>query len=646
MSHRKRSPDAGPAWARNQWPQRVVMRALAAGLVSILLLLQTALADPLTISAGTSALNSGGGLFTFRTDRTLSLNDVRALAESRWTPQATLPNFGLTRDTVWLRFRLRMAKTEAESWVVRVANPHLNEVDFYLLREHAAGAPEPVRQYHSGNDLPFSQRPLRDNTFAFPIVLKPGAQYSVYLKVRSNNHLRLPLQLLQERRYLNQELSERLLQGAYFGLVLIMAMGSLVIFFSIRDKSYLYYTGFLMVVGLWVFIMRGYAYEYLWPQWPWWNERAYAVFMAAGAGMSVLFTRDFLSLRKHHKGLFRITTGLCWVWVLLTIFAVFQAGILTLKLISIVLMGGGGLLLYTGLAMWRRGLVEARYYVCAWTIIIIGAMAVMASHLGLLPGSNSAFNLFQVGSALEGFLLSLGLAARLNMKWKARAEAEQRALKLTAQMQRKTIAEQERHAQELESHVAARTHELQQALEQLGEANAELTRLSTTDPLTGLHNRRYLTERLEQEWKLGFRNQTPLSLLLMDIDHFKQINDTYGHVVGDACLKQMAAVLAGQAQRSADIVARFGGEEFIVILPDTHLDGARHVAERIRQEIAALQVQHDQSRVRMTVSIGVACAIPQASVPPERLLTAVDDALYRAKAEGRNRVCAPAADQA
>lgn len=165
----------------------------------------------------------------------------------------------------------------------------------------------------------------------------------------------------------------------------------------------------------------------------------------------------------------------------------------------------------------------------------------------------------------------------------------------------------------------------------------ELTRLATTDPLTGISNRRLFFERLELEWSRSRRHSRPLSILMFDLDHFKRINDTHGHAVGDSVLKGLCAA-ADDVLRSEDVLARLGGEEFAVILPEIDRATAESVAERLRQRLAAVEVEAPEGLVRCTVSIGVIqCRLAQESL--DIALKRVDDALYRAKNSGRNLVC-------
>jgi diguanylate cyclase (GGDEF)-like protein len=167
-----------------------------------------------------------------------------------------------------------------------------------------------------------------------------------------------------------------------------------------------------------------------------------------------------------------------------------------------------------------------------------------------------------------------------------------------------------------------------------------LEQLSLLDGLTGLPNRRHLDEHLALAWSQAQRTATPLSAILMDVDHFKAYNDTYGHQAGDACLQQVAAALAGANRRGADLVARYGGEEFAAILPSTDLAGGVERAEALRAAVEALRLPHAHSSAApyVTVSLGVARALPPPEGSAERLLEAADHALYQAKHAGRNRV--------
>lgn len=191
--------------------------------------------------------------------------------------------------------------------------------------------------------------------------------------------------------------------------------------------------------------------------------------------------------------------------------------------------------------------------------------------------------------------------------------------------------------------IQRRTALIQQMVEvktdELQRANHELDRLSRTDYLTGVANRRFFEESLDREWSRAARGKYAISLLMIDVDYFKAYNDCYGHIEGDYCLQQVARALSVSVKRPADMVARFGGEEFVVLLPETE-EGALALAEECRKKVEELQIAHQDSEVSqyVTVSIGVCSLIPIGGQPARALVKAADDALYRAKNEGRNRV--------
>jgi len=170
-------------------------------------------------------------------------------------------------------------------------------------------------------------------------------------------------------------------------------------------------------------------------------------------------------------------------------------------------------------------------------------------------------------------------------------------------------------------------------------AMAELAEQATTDELTRLPNRRRFDETLPREWRRASRVGDPLSLLLIDVDHFKAFNDRYGHQGGDECLRFIADTIAAVIRRPHDLVARYGGEEFVAVLPATTLEGAVQIAESLRSIVAAMAVPHAGSQNgTITVSVGVASAVPTSEGQPAALIAAADGALYAAKRNGRNRV--------
>jgi diguanylate cyclase (GGDEF)-like protein len=167
-----------------------------------------------------------------------------------------------------------------------------------------------------------------------------------------------------------------------------------------------------------------------------------------------------------------------------------------------------------------------------------------------------------------------------------------------------------------------------------------LQRLTTLDGLTGIANRRRFDEALQTEWRRNARAATALSLIMIDVDFFKPYNDLYGHLMGDECLRMVAGMMHRVLKRPGDLLARYGGEEFVAILPSTPLAGGMLIAQQMCDAVADLSIPHAGSSVSnvLTVSLGLACAVPAHGVAPEKLTALADAMLYSAKQKGRNQV--------
>lgn len=178
----------------------------------------------------------------------------------------------------------------------------------------------------------------------------------------------------------------------------------------------------------------------------------------------------------------------------------------------------------------------------------------------------------------------------------------------------------------------------------LGDVQAQLRQLSRLDALTGLYNRRHFQQYLAQTWQRATPDRAPVTIVMVDVDHFKQFNDRYGHPAGDRCLASVAQAMQTTLRQPGDLVARYGGEEFIAVLPGADAHTARQAAERIRSAIAALRIPHEASSTAgiVTASVGVASCLVRDTLPDQALIAAADAALYEAKQAGRNRVAAQA----
>ena len=210
-------------------------------------------------------------------------------------------------------------------------------------------------------------------------------------------------------------------------------------------------------------------------------------------------------------------------------------------------------------------------------------------------------------------------------------ELREKAEQASAAAQNALLDQQIKANEDLDRLVQSRAAELQ-------EANERLAALGATDSLTGLLNRRAFEERLLVEYERAHRNQSPIAVLMIDLYHFKQINDNCGHLFGDLCLTQAAQSIQASLGRAADVVARYGGEEFIVMLPDTDVAGATSIGQTMLKALAGMVVENGTYSVTLTASIGVAAHVPRSTSDREELLKEADRYLYMAKGNGRNRI--------
>jgi diguanylate cyclase (GGDEF)-like protein len=203
---------------------------------------------------------------------------------------------------------------------------------------------------------------------------------------------------------------------------------------------------------------------------------------------------------------------------------------------------------------------------------------------------------------------------------------------------RHLMDEQANLRRQLEDEVDERTEELKNALSKLSEAHIILKELTTIDSVTGIRNRQYFEEVYDQEWRRAIRQSYPITMMVLDIDFFKNVNDTYGHLAGDESLRAVAATVDGLFNRPSDVVARYGGEEFVVVLPYVNSDHAEAKAEQVRSHIENLVIKADGHVIRLTLSIGWVSVTPDEGMTSRSLVACADKALYAAKANGRNQI--------
>jgi diguanylate cyclase (GGDEF)-like protein len=366
--------------------------------------------------------------------------------------------------------------------------------------------------------------------------------------------------------------------------------------------------------------LNGLAFEYLWPEWPAWANHAMPLSMALGLATMTQFSRSFLNLAAQRPRLDRWFIGFIGLQILMLAASPllpYRTAILveTASVFFIV-----PLILHVAISLTRSGYRPARWFLLAWSVLLVGTVAYAMVSFGLLPKWFITEYGIQIGSALELTLLSFALAYRIR-------DLEQEKARLIR------VANDE-----LEDKVEQRTRELETALAELATANQQLHEVSRRDGLTGVYNRRFLEQSIDLMWEASAEAGEPFSVLMFDIDHFKSINDRHGHLVGDDCLKAVADAVHACLRGPRECLARWGGEEFILLLPGVPLADARQRAEQVRQAVETRRQPLQGPRIELRVSVGVASAFPMRGTQVMALVEQADRALYRAKAAGRNRV--------
>lgn len=494
---------------------------------------------------------------------------VRASTAFKPAP-ATGTNFGFTRSAWWVRFVLDNPGDEDRHVFLREDYPLIDHLDLWAAEPNGSW-----RHTATGDRTPFSTREFDHRDFLFDLAVPAGSERTFYLRTESEGPVDLDLNLFSAHALIGTLSDEQLAYGAYYGGFLVLVLYNLFIFLIVRDRAFFYYLLYATSYGLYFAIHNGLAFEFLWPNSPVWGNQALLVQLSLTLIFGMQFTRTFLDTARFARRLDRIAVALQVLagLGLLGSFAVsYGTLILPLALLTVLVTV---MIVTLGTLGLVKGYRPARYFMIAWGMLLAGVMVYMLKVFGLLPHNMFTQNGFQVGSLLEMVLLSLALASRVR----------------------------------------------------------ELQRQSRTDTLTRIPNRRYFDERVASEFERARRRQGAVALLVVDIDHFKQFNDRYGHARGDEILKQVADRLCHGVRRG-DSVCRYGGEEFAVILPGAGSEEAQAVAESLR-EIVERGASPDAG---ITVSIGVVSTYDAEFENVDDMFRAADRAMYRAKDMGRNRV--------
>jgi diguanylate cyclase (GGDEF)-like protein len=555
-------------------------------------------------------------------------------------------------QALWLKFNVILPATIADDWVLSVRLNTLHLVQVYTRNTVTL---ETWKSDPSGIKYP---KVLNKKMFRYPVFKLPlnnDQLTTILVKVVSSHVFIVPINITKQETFEANSQIDLLIIGAILGSIFIMLLYNLSLYTLLRSSVYLYYSAYVFGTLLYLTSLTGIGPLYIWPHSNWLLNFGTVTFAATTFFFATLFFRNFLKLKVYGGIVLHATTLLLIVWGILSVLLAITSNPIVFSVLGIITIFTCVIAMWISLKLSFKKLPTAIIFTFAWLILIVGTTSYVLMMKGLLPVNNFTVYSQMMGIVIELVLLSFALAFRINLDRKKRENAQLRALLLEEKVnqeknqrikaQSESLELQRSNNLNLENQVTMRTQQYEEAVAKLEVLNDELTSLTLTDTLTQIANRRHFDRSLNEECRRAHRDQNCLAVIFIDIDKFKQINDTYGHGVGDVCIKTIASLLNEQAGRSGDLVARYGGEEFVYMLSNTSEEDACKMAEKARAKIELANIETESGPVSITASFGVAAWIPSVSDECTLFVNTADKALYQAKENGRNQVVALSNDK-
>ncbi len=526
------------------------------------------------------------------------------------------PAFGFQDGAFWVHARVINRDPAEQRWLLVQTYPLSDRLDLHL--RYADGR---VVHQAGGDTLPFGERAIRYRHPNFMLDLPAGEPVDILLRVQSQSSMQVPLVLYTPAAFTEVSRDAQLAIGLYYGILLALFFYNLVLWLVLRDGSYFWYLFHISAFGLVLFCLNGLGFEYLWPDNIWLADKSVPLSISLALIGMHQFARVFLGLGERWPAGNRVSMLAIAAFAGFGVAAVLLPYRLITPAVSLAVLASILWITVASVVALRKGYAPARLFLLSWAMFLGGTAVFTLVAFGVLPKTFLTEYGVQIGSALEMLFLSIALSYRYAS---LRNDNERIVSEANVQLERK---------------VAQRTRALRSALDKLEEAHERLHDSSRRDGLTGLYNRSHFHDAFERMLIACNRERRPLSLLMVDLDHFKSINDEHGHLVGDEVLRT-AARRIGQALRPHDaLLARFGGEEFVIVLPGTDLHDAVAIAEEVRRAISAEACASPQGpSVRISGSVGVHTVVPGTVDDIDDALQVADQALYAAKAHGRDCV--------
>jgi len=577
---------------------------------------------------------------------TMTLNQI--LAKPLATQWNLVPrqnsNLGFIDNAVWLSLPFENSRNVQTPMLLEIAFPLHDSIDVYLLKGDTV-----VKDFQAGDQYSFGQRPIEHRNFLFPHILQANEKLRAVVRIKTTDTMYLPVKVWESEIFFAKDQQEVLLLGIFLGFLSIMLVYNLLLYVSTHEKNYLYYSWCTSSILYLQVTQKNLGFQYLWPDDVSFNQLSVPFSTFLMIATSSFFILKFLNLDEQRY----VKTTLTFKFIIWSAFIGIIWGVIVLSAVVSMVFYTPTVLFSAALAAFSAAVVmgilvnlsfkgnrSAQILSIAWLSLLVGSVVFALGRVGVPMPMILVENSMLIGSTAEAALISFALARHIKTERDARMFAQELALgneRKTREVQQSFLVLQQKTTQQLEEEVQERTYKLESAMQELTKANLKLDSLSRLDSLTGLSNRRNFDQAFNEAWLSCTRAKKPMSLLMGDIDHFKMINDTYGHLFGDQCLINVADILKACVNRPRDLAARFGGEEFIIMLPNTEEAGALSIAEDIRQGIESIRLNYEEKQVQFTISFGIATVIPAAQTSFIDLNESADQALYLAKESGRNK---------
>ncbi len=546
--------------------------------------------------------------------------------QQRFEPAKGRASVGQNPNPWWIKLELQRGADAPANWWLEIGS--VTQLDLQLYTPDGQGG-WTLRQ--SGERVGFSEG--RDHDYRRMLLELPelGSEPTTfYLRSFDPAGNSFPLKIWQKEDLDHLAAHENLGLGLIYGIIAALLLYNLFIFFSLRDAAYFWYVLTTAGALLMIVSMSGHGFQYLWPEGPvpFWLDRV--TLPSLWGFCACRFTQTLLQTRVHVRWAHHLLTFACVFYVIavgLEAFGLRNQAAWVIALLSLTSIPAA---LGSAVIRWRQGYFPALLYLCGYGLILGSISLALMRSTGLVQPATWNAYVFPLAVSAESILFSFALAYRIQMLKQEKAEAV-----LQADREKSArLAQMQASADELQEAVRLRTAELALANQQLSEREERLQHAAFHDPLTDLPNRRYLIERAEVALADAQRRNESVVLMLVDLDHFKPINDRYGHDAGDLLLRTIGHRLREHV-RANDMVARLGGDEFAVLIcgPDAQ-QHAQEIAARLLEELSR-PVLYGANRLAVTISIGGAL-YPQHALQFTGLYKASDEALYRVKQKGRS----------